>query len=294
MKCKICYSSDTEYFLENPPIISCNACKNSFRLYSPIEITKVYKKGIAMPKPLANQLRNKHHYNFIDTKIGFSNIYSILEIGPGSGSLVRFIRKRNRNIKITVIEPGIFFAKELGKIENVTVLNDFIENVKIDNTSFDLVIMSHVLEHLENPHDILKYIYTNFLKNNNFLYIDIPNKDYELRNIPAAIVAPQIHLFFFDGVGIQNLLFEIGSKNDQILGNKYSTLPIGFLRRMEKLGELNDKKSFVTIFLKIINRISLLFSTIFRFTFFKYPKEINLNVYNSSFNNIAIIVKKQK
>lgn len=292
MKCKICFSTNTEVFLDNPPINSCNACKNSFRFNSSIEIKEVYKKGIAMPNPLANQLRNKHHYNFIDTNIGFSNIHNILEIGSGSGSLIRYIRKRNKNIKLTVIEPGIAFVKRLRKIENVTVLNDFIENVKVNNFKFDLIIMSHVLEHLENPHQTLKYIYDNFLTSKGYLYIDIPNKDYELRNIFGAVVAPKIHLFFFDGIGIINLLKDIGFKENEIFGNKYSTLPLSFINRMEKLGRLDNKQIIISVALKILNRFSLLFSSIYRFAFFKHPKEINLDVYNSSFNNIAIIAKR--
>jgi len=85
------------------------------------------------------------------------------------------------------------------------------EKVQINKT-FDLVIMSHVLEHLENPVHSIKYIYNEFLCNGSILYVDIPNMDYELRTTAAAKMAPNMHLYFFSGFGIKHLLNMAGFK----------------------------------------------------------------------------------
>ncbi len=292
MKCKICDSSEITEFFNNPDILNCDECKNSFRLNATAQIAETYLKGIPMPNIFANKLKNKHHFNFIDSNIGFKNIKNILEIGPGDGSFVKYIRKKNKDISITLIEPGTDFAKKLNQIENVIVFNDFIENVKLENSTFDLVIMSHVLEHLEDPKRTVDYIYKNFLKTGSFLYIDIPNKDYELRSINASKVAPIIHLFFFDGVGIKNMLKNIGFSESMILGNKYSTLPIKFIERLEKLGSINQNNKLISIKLKVLNRLSLYFSDFFKILFNKKSKEINLEMHNSNFNNIAVLAKK--
>jgi len=66
-----------------------------------------------------------------------------------------------------------------------------------NNDKFDLVIMSHVLEHLENPLQSIKYVYKECLSDGSALYLDVPNQDYELRNKLSAKMAPMMHSFFF-------------------------------------------------------------------------------------------------
>jgi len=290
MKCKICNSQNLSIYLDNPKILECNDCKNSFRLKAPLAIEKMYSFRIPMPDFFSTKLRNRHHIDLIERNIGFKNIQSILEIGSGNGKLIKRIRHEHHDVKITVIEPGSYFKKELSKIKNISIINDYIENVNI-NEKFDLIIMSHVLEHLEKPVENLIFIYEKFLKINGYLYIDIPNKDYELRNIHGAMIAPVIHLFFFAGIGIKNILMDIGFKEEFIFGNKYSTLPNRFIHSLELIAN-NDIRFLEKIKLKIINRFILFFSGFNRVVFKKKIIVIGLDESNSKFNNIAIIGKK--
>lgn len=289
MICLICHSINVEIFTENPDIFICNNCNNAFRKPSQDKIN--YTTKIPMPDFFSTTLRNRHHYEFIDKNLGFNNIKSLLEIGSGNGALIRYIRKKHKEIAITAIEPGTVFCDNLRKIKNVTVINDHIENIQINN-KFDLVIMSHVLEHLGNPTQVLKYIYSEFLNSGSFLYIDIPNKDYELRNKAAAIMAPAIHLFFFDGLGIKRLLNIVGFNDENIIGNKYSTLPRSFIQRTERLGIMRDQRNISIIIDKILNRLSVYISSFEQVIFRTNVKEIKLENSNSYFNNMAIIAKK--
>jgi len=290
INCKICNSQNLRVYMEHPAIMYCNNCKNAFRVGKSLQIDELYLKGISMPNYFEATIRNRHHYDFIESSIGFDKIENILEIGSGNGSFLRFIRNRHKNIKITAVEPGINFGKELNRIENVTVINEFIEKAKIEER-FDLVIMSHILEHIEEPQQTINFIYKNILKSTGSLYIDVPNKDYELRNVSGAMRAPQIHLFFFGGDGIKNVLKNAGFDEKHIFGNKYSTLPLDFILRSEKISNLNSTKRFKLAQLKIFNLISLQFSDFIKLFFKMRPKTIALEATDFRYNNMAVIAK---
>jgi SAM-dependent methyltransferase len=289
MMCLICHSINVEIFTENPDIFICNNCNNAFRKPSPAKIN--YTTKIPMPDFFSTSLMNMHHYNFIEKNLGFNNIKSILEIGSGNGALIRYIRKKNKDIAITSIEPGAIFCKKLLRIKNVTVINDYMEKIQI-NDKFDLVIMSHVLEHLENPLQSIKYVYKECLSDGSALYLDVPNQDYELRNKLSAKMAPMMHLFFFSGLGIKHLLNIVGFNDEDIIGNKYSTLPRSFIQRTERLGIMRDRRNISIIINKILNRFSVYISSFEQVIFRTNIKEIKLENSNSYFNNMAIIAKK--
>lgn len=291
MKCKLCESENTKLLFESLNIIECSDCKNSFRIdYSDL-IIENYKTKISMPNFFDNTLRNRHHYNFINNNLELNKITKVLEIGSGSGSFIRFLRKKNNNLAITIVEPGSDFIPGLKKIKNVEVYNDFVENINLVD-KYDLVILSHVLEHVENPVTLIKFLFNNLLKVGGYLYIDIPNADYELRNISAAKLAPLMHLFFFDGIGLKSILESIGFSTPNIIGEKYKSLPTIFIQAREQLGNISNTKSLISIYLKIKIKIALYLSSIYRTLFHIKPLIIDLNHYNSNFNNIAIISRK--
>lgn len=291
IKCKICDSYNTYQIYEGLNIIRCSDCLNSFRINYPDKIIENYKMKIPMPNFFDNTLRNRHHYNFIRKNLELNNINKVLEIGSGSGSFIRFIKNKNKNMIITIIEPGSAFIPKLKKIKDVEIYNDFVENINLSD-KFDLIILSHVLEHVKNPVNLINYLYNNLLKEGGYLYIDIPNADYELRNINAAKLAPLTHLFFFDGIGIKSILESIGFSTHNIISEKYKTLPSTFILSTEKLGSLSNKNELSRIYLKLKIKISLYFSSIYKSLFNIEPLTMDISQHDSNFNNIAIISKK--
>jgi len=83
-----------------------------------------------------------------------------------------------------------------------------------------------------------------------------------------------------------------GFKNENILGNKYSTLPKSFILRSEKLGMMHNQKIITKIIYKILNKLSIYNSSFKQVVFCKKIKEIKLEDTNPYFNNIALIAKK--
>lgn len=70
----------------------------------------------------------------------------------------------------------------------------FIENLPYLDTKFDVIIMSHVFEHLVNCKDILLTL-KKYLTNNGILYLEIPNCDNHNLLLSSINNAPHIHHF---------------------------------------------------------------------------------------------------
>ena len=68
--------------------------------------------------------------------------------------------------------------------------------------AFDLVICSHVLEHLANPLDTLKEL-IGAVKSDGFIYIEVPN---EIWGTPPPSIDPVTHINFFSPDSLRVLM----------------------------------------------------------------------------------------
>ena len=112
-----------------------------------------------------NFLRKKlPHFKKIETFISKykSNFHSILDWGGGNGRNTPFIKNNNAEIYIYDISN-----------ENTIEGTRKILFKEIYKKSFDLIICSHVLEHVPYPLKILKNIYK-AMNENTFLYLEMP------------------------------------------------------------------------------------------------------------------------
>ncbi|MFN8207211.1 MAG: class I SAM-dependent methyltransferase [Bacteroidales bacterium] len=78
----------------------------------------------------------------------------VIEIGCGEGLLLSELL--NRNYKVYGIEPSEAASKR-AVMRGIEVKNGYFPQQKF-NGEFDVVIMSHVLEHIENPSNIINEI----------------------------------------------------------------------------------------------------------------------------------------
>ncbi len=293
--CPLCGRNELEIVSESPAIVRCLRCHHGFRPDPEESIVRGYAGFVNMPTYFEAKMFARHHYDFIERNIGFDNISNILEIGSGDGAFLKLIRKKNPRIKLAAIEASVDLCRGLRKIPDLTVINSYIEEVSPAG-KFDLVVMSHVLEHLEKPRDVLKNIHDNYLDPGGYLYIDVPNQDFELSSPRMASMAPDTHLFFFNGKHFQNNLTEAGFHAENITGAKYSTIPQGYITRMEIISGLaNSKNLFDKIKLyrvKAMKKISLMASAPIRVLQKRNPKEIALDRTGDNYNNMAILARK--
>jgi ubiquinone/menaquinone biosynthesis C-methylase UbiE len=132
-------------------------------------------------------------------------IENILEIGPGAGKLAWHWLNKYPSINYMAIEPDKDCHSFL--IETGVKLLDKSE---LENTtSYDLLIMSHVVEHVIQPYDFIKQ-YTQFLKPNGIIFLEVPCNDYLHKDIDEP------HLLFFDIKAMRILLSRLGFTKIQL------------------------------------------------------------------------------
>jgi len=97
---------------------------------------------------------------------------SYLDIGSGTGALIRLIKESLPDLESSVCDYSDKFMKIPGQKVDIVDLND--GNLPYGDNSFDLVTFTEVAEHLENHRAILREIYR-VLKPGGVVVITTPN-----------------------------------------------------------------------------------------------------------------------
>lgn len=135
-------------------------------------------------------------YNFIKKHISTPNT-KILDIGAGYGL-----------IKNNFDEGVVYDAVEVDPLaidylENKIKPRKIFSELEEVNEKYDLIILSHILEHMTDPVDFLGKI-NERLGNGSLLFIEVPNKDYLYKNINDP------HVLFFENFSLKNLVSSAG------------------------------------------------------------------------------------
>jgi SAM-dependent methyltransferase len=96
---------------------------------------------------------------------------SILDIGCATGALLASLRGRGWRVTGVEISPGAVYAKNERKLD---VRSIPLEENNFPGGSFDVILASHLIEHLNEPKTFLEETYR-ILKNNGFLFITTPD-----------------------------------------------------------------------------------------------------------------------
>lgn len=149
-----------------------------------------------------------------------------LEIGCGAGNISLPLASLgfeifSFDISLSSVKNADHKKKILGLMKNPNFFVGDACNIPIsENESFDFVILSEVLEHVKQPHELLIKI-NKVLKKNGFLIITVPNgfgtysliMDYFRNKIVhkvIPIIPPSEHINYFSINKINELLFEAG------------------------------------------------------------------------------------
>jgi SAM-dependent methyltransferase len=96
----------------------------------------------------------------------------VLEIGCGRGLLLYQLARLGH--ECYGIERSSLAAARARRIAALQVFTRSLEDCRFADCSFDLVVLWHVLEHLENPNDVLKEVHR-VLKPGGALVLEVPN-----------------------------------------------------------------------------------------------------------------------
>lgn len=114
-----------------------------------------------------------------------------------------------------------------------------------ESKKYDLIFLSHVLEHIVNPKDFIEQC---ALINNNYMYIEVPTFDYKFIDEPFGMFGEE-HVDMFTLESLQELMTACGYEliNADMLFAISSTLPAGSpaIATIWQKKELPKKKKIV-------------------------------------------------
>jgi 2-polyprenyl-3-methyl-5-hydroxy-6-metoxy-1,4-benzoquinol methylase len=106
--------------------------------------------------------------------IPYYNGRTCLELGCADGEGTKTLIKHfDKVIAIDGSKRQIDLARKRVKSRNVTFIESYIEDLELEE-KFDTIVLAHILEHVDNPVNILK-ISKKFLNKNGIIIIDVPN-----------------------------------------------------------------------------------------------------------------------
>lgn len=218
-KCNICGSINS--FTKNIKTIHynnkefyikiCNRC--GYVRQNPIhDFEEYYNLGYHTQEDYKKHSVDRAHYifNFINLlkilKIRNDDTFDILDIGSGKGLVSLFLKNKFSSISmIPVTVEGITLHKEDKLYIDTKYLNvDDISHLKKIDKKYDLIIMSHSLEHINNIDILIGYIHDNLLKFEGLLYIEVPSL-YTVGARGNGTFIPH-HISYFTKTSLRNLL----------------------------------------------------------------------------------------
>ena len=189
-----------------------------------------YSTSLSYSNSWFNLLATLRH-NYLVDHINLENL-SILEIGPGEGYLARTILSLHQNAQYDVVESDLSVHPVLSKLP-VNLFSD-LKSLPLSQ-QYDLVILSHVLEHVSNPLDTISSIKP-LIRKSGHLFIEVPCLDFLYKD------SHEPHLLFFDKPSLAFLLSKLSFHILDLTyaGNQISDLPktrlsLLFLRILKKL-----------------------------------------------------------
>ncbi|WP_026977288.1 class I SAM-dependent methyltransferase [Flavobacterium tegetincola] len=239
--------------------------KETFALYRDVK----YDMLITFPKPslidLPNYYESEDYISHSDKKTGlFSKVYQIvrsftlknklkvieqfqpekgalLDIGAGTGHFLDLAQKNNWTV--TGIEPNEG-ARKVASDKGIIFATDI---QSLENNSFDVITMWHVLEHVPDLDEQVKQL-KRILKPNGTIVIAVPNfRSFDAKYYKrhwAAFDVPR-HLWHFSKKSIKVLFQEKNMTVIKMLPMKWDAFYVSLLSEKYKKGYMNFFKGIV-------------------------------------------------
>ena len=148
------------------------------------------------------QNRATYIYDFIKY-YHVSGHIDLLDIGCGRGGVLHFLEKKIPNIRSATGYTLDMNEKPFAKKMDIVYKN--FENLIINDNTFNLVIMSHILEHFYDPVKAMKNVWK-ITKPGALVYIEVPNLYWTEVRIPS-VFCPE-HLSYFTPTSLANIYYQ--------------------------------------------------------------------------------------
>lgn len=204
---------------------------NRYKNFSKFEFDD---QNYILDEALPYKIRCKRQQQFIDRIIGLSNVESVFEIGAASGYNLSLYKETAR---VYGIEPSYNNCRSAEKKYGISMYCGVFEEFCREKTNaeqYDMIFLSHTLEHIVNPFDFIN-ICVSF--NKKYFFIEVPTLDYKFTNEPFGMFCEE-HVNIFTLEGLQSLMNKCGYQlmNADFIMDIEQKLPAGF-PSMETLWE---------------------------------------------------------
>ena len=209
--CPICTHSGRSYLfsVRNFKIVKCGKCSLVGTLGEVKTDYKSYHRDQEYQK--FKKLFENIFLNRVRTICKFQNTPGrALEIGCSTGVLLNLLK--NRNWEVWGVEPSE--SALVAEKKGIRVINKFFQEADLPRGYFDVVILNHTLEHLENPVSILVKA-RSLLRRRGIIYIDVPNfasLSAKLLGRRWPYIMPEEHIWYFTPVTLKKLIRKSGFK----------------------------------------------------------------------------------
>ena len=145
------------------------------------------------------------HFDFKLTEMNYLSLKPYfkgkiaLELGPALGQMTKYLV--NDFEKLDIIEGSKELLDQIPNYNNIVKYHSYFEEFITEN-KYDTIIMSHVLEHIEKPIEILKHIY-GWLSEDGVFLISVPN-------------AKSIHRLVAVEMGLLQSEFDLNERDNEL------------------------------------------------------------------------------
>lgn len=136
--------------------------------------------------------------------------HRVLEVGCSNGVFLDLLKEQKWQTWGVESSGSALMARQKGH----KVIKERFEKVKLTESYFDLIVMNHVLEHLDNPQMVLRKA-RGLLKPGGLIFIDVPNAGSLSSKILGKrwpYLLPKEHKHQFTKINLGNLLAKSGLK----------------------------------------------------------------------------------
>ncbi len=127
-----------------------------------ISRSSIYSSGVMTPAI-------QHCFKILQR---FLNGSRVLELGPAEGVMTELLSKTGKDL--TLVEGSSVFCENLRqRFPNANVVHTLFEQFE-PKERFDTIVLGHVLEHVQNPDQILRRVHT-WLKPGGRIFAAVPN-----------------------------------------------------------------------------------------------------------------------
>lgn len=148
----------------------------------------------------------------------------ILEVGSGLGYFTYALNKAGYNV-IGLDISQVAVTDAIKKFGDYYICDDLHHYASMNENSFDVVIMTEVIEHLDNPKDFIRSI-MKLLNTNGKCIFTTPNKSFSLKESIWDTDAPPVHCWWFSEESIKHMADEMHLNLDFVdFSNYYKHFP---------------------------------------------------------------------